>query len=822
MEQMPVPSRMSNCARRRPLEGLCRAGLSVLLVTFLLAGCGGEGPGQSQGQGQGESPAPKGASSGPASIRLVDQLQEAEVVAEAPAPEEAAPVLEWRFDQPPEGGGAEGEWSAAEGVSDLAPVMGGLNGLSESEFPLIQAPIACDEADFVHSVEIRMQVQEGGSLGIAFQGGEQPDLEALHGPGARFFTAPLAAGDEIQTYTVRIDGSLALKDLRYIFFRPTDAANMEFLVESIWIVTLKERLRAASAGVVWHEFAGVSMESIGAVAPVTMNFSLKVPENPWLDLAVGTLEQEPVTFRITAAVGDGASEPTLEQAAAAPGAWEWLRVDLSAYAGKEIKLGLELASDKQEALGFWGSPVVRNRGAQSAVIAEDGEAPRGVVLVVADGIRRDHLEAYGYQRDVAPALARLASEGVLFKDCISQAVDGAASIPSILTSLYPATHTVRAAGDRLPAAADTLAEQYRAVGCATVALLSGPCSGSAANLHHGFETVYEWGGKRTPAECVVQLRAWLQGRGDVPFFAFVHLGGPRYPFSPAGGQWADPGRKQEYEQEAAKAALGLAGGMPARQALQEAGIDAEAFAAYSADLYDECVREVDDQLGLLLDHLTQLGLKDQTVLAVVGSYGMELWDHGGMPAGRSVYGELANVPLVLAGPAGWTPGAVVDETVASIDLMPTLLEVSGLEIPEGAQGQSLLPLISSPGALGLGGYPVVTEAVDMSGSIAWDLPETDAVVLDGWKLVAHFEPGQSEPDLELYHHREDPLDQTNLAAGNAERVEALRAEFDGWQERADSVRLVDDSGQVGGGGGGDREDLRSLPYTGSLKSLPYL
>src|SRR5262249_56367075 len=84
--------------------------------------------------------------------------------------------------------------------------------------------------------------------------------------------------------------------------------------------------------------------------------------------------------------------------------------------------------------------------------------------------------------------------------------------------------------------------------------------------------------------------------------------------------------------------------------------------------------------------------------------------------GQSAYGALANVPLILWLPGTLPAGAGVAQTVQSIDLMPTLLELSRLPVPRAAQGHSLLPLMA--GTSGSSGtahaappasWPAVTE-----------------------------------------------------------------------------------------------------------------
>src|SRR6185295_7653379 len=135
--------------------------------------------------------------------------------------------------------------------------------------------------------------------------------------------------------------------------------------------------------------------------------------------------------------------------------------------GREVTLSLGLAADLAGALGLWGAPVIRNAPAADG----GGKTPvRGVILVWADTLRRDHLDAYGYSRPTAPTVRGLAEQGVRFTDCVAQATWTKVSGPSIFTSLYPTTHGVSDIPDRLPASATTLTEVFREGGWATFGL----------------------------------------------------------------------------------------------------------------------------------------------------------------------------------------------------------------------------------------------------------------------------------------------------------------------------------------------------------------
>src|SRR5262249_27763382 len=156
------------------------------------------------------------------------------------------------------------------------------------------------------------------------------------------------------------------------------------------------------------------------------------------------------------------------------------------------------------------------------------------------------------------------------------------------------------------------------------------------------------------------------------------------------------------------------------------------------------------------------------------------------------YGELANVPLILWG-AGVPAGRVVDQTVQSIDVMPTLLEMTGLAVPKAAQGHSLMPLMSAADASAVhaapAALPAITEkaATHEGGGPPPRESASVAIILDGFKLVHNTARAAGLPEFELYDHRRDPLDSTDIAAAKPTVVQRLRHELAAWRRMVDAA-----------------------------------
>ncbi|MGH9175010.1 MAG: sulfatase, partial [Vicinamibacterales bacterium] len=396
-----------------------------------------------------------------------------------------------------------------------------------------------------------------------------------------------------------------------------------------------------------------------------------------------------------------------------PYRWEQRAVDLTRFSGQNVTLTLGIRARESGAIGLWGAPAVRRRGAlpeptAGGAAAALGRPPQGVIVVWADTLRQDHLDAYGYERKTAPALRQFATDGVLFRNSTAQATWTKVATPSMLTSLYPSTHGVADFNDRLPAAATTLAEVYRAAGYATVGFASNLFTGQFTNLHQGYEEQHEdgslpnQGSSKTAREYVDRLANWLEAHRDVPFFAFLHVYDPHDPFEPGrpyDTMWADPAKRDMHHQDLETVRKVISDpllklfGMPTRAELVKAGLDADAYVKHDVDWYDGSIRGLDTEMGRLFERLKGLGLDDRTLVVFTADHGEEFLDHGRTFHGQSVYGELTQVPLMMRWPGVLPAGRVVDDVVQTIDIMPTLLAISGLAAPAEVQGQSLVPLI---------------------------------------------------------------------------------------------------------------------------------
>lgn len=783
----------------------------------------------------------------PAAIRLVDLFKPDVLHGQVETSQRPVKPTEWRFDgpapaAPPKEFAATRGWEAGANISGLSIRDGRLTGRAASEFPLlrIERTTDLDNRDQFHAVEIKMKASAGGSVSLATRGpGPVPfgDVERGLRLGAFAIKAPLVPGNDIQTYTLTSPSPLNASRVRHLVIRPTDGAGATFEIESVRLVLRKEYLATVPAGVNWQGLGEIYRESLVSRAPQTMTFGVALPERPWLDLGVGTIDEAPATFRVAVKPHGAASERVVHvQTVTTPYRWERLAIDLREFAGQRVELSLALAGEAAT-VGLWGSPAVRSRSGRGER-SSGAAVPQGVILIHADTLRPDHLSLYGSTRDTAPFLKTLASEGVLFNNAMAQATWTKVSSSSFLTSLYPTTHGVAKFVDRLPATVTTLADVYRSAGYATLSLSSVTFTGQYTNLHKGFEEVHEATSQtdlvytsKSAREYIDRVSEWLDVHRDEPFFIYLHVFDPHPPYEPRrpyDAIWSDPAKRDEHLKQRASlrkvvVAPGMGGlGMATRDEMLKAGVDPAVYLAYDQDWYDASIKALDAELARLFERLRSDGLDSRTAVAFLSDHGEEFQDHGRMWHGQSAYGELAHVPLLVRWPGGVPAGRKVDEVVQLIDVMPTLLDFSRLSHPKGIQGQSLVPLLQAPNANGAvwRRRPAITEK--HPGETNDDAPDPgheregswqSFALNDGeWKLIHHTVRPASRPEFQLFDARHDPLDQKDVAADHADVVQRLAKALDGWRQMALAAKLKPDTESTQTLSPEQLQRLRSLGY----------
>jgi arylsulfatase A-like enzyme/Tfp pilus assembly protein PilF len=357
-----------------------------------------------------------------------------------------------------------------------------------------------------------------------------------------------------------------------------------------------------------------------------------------------------------------------------------------------------------------------------------------VLLITLDTTRADRLGCYGYSVALTPTLDALAAGGVLFERAYTPAPLTLPSHASMMTGLYPPEYGLVTNGrGRLDENLSTLAEVFRDAGYDTSAFIGSFVLHSKFGLARGFREYDDDMTNTDPAEdglhrqrdgvwVVDSALSWLQRRRTRPFFCWVHLYDAHAPYLAHVEDFGD---------------------------------------RFHDSPYDGGIAYVDLQVKRLVDHLETKGLREKTLVVVVGDHGESLGEHNEREHGLTLYNSVLHVPWIWAGPGATAAGKRVPQMVSLVDLRPTLLETAGLREPARSSGRSLR------GALAGG------EIASESSYSATDFPLLEhgwspqrSLTTETWKYIR-------SPEVELYDLACDPEETNNLAPELPERVQAL-------------------------------------------------
>jgi arylsulfatase A-like enzyme len=339
----------------------------------------------------------------------------------------------------------------------------------------------------------------------------------------------------------------------------------------------------------------------------------------------------------------------------------------------------------------------------AACACEPERDPRpSFVLFLIDTLRADHVGAYGYGRDTTPFIDSLAARGLLFERAVAQAPWTASSMASIWTSRYPTEVGVHANEDdgglrnvgkhsatTLGDDSVTLAAALGGAGYDTIAVTNNIYASEKFGLLAGFKDRAHHPGYHAGRTLEVAARMVRDRRSrSHPLFLYVHLidvHAPTRPPPPYDTMYptSDGARHGESHY---RWSFGRG------QDLDTTRFDA--YRSHKLALYDGALRFIDDEIRRFTTMLEDEDLLASTVIIIASDHGEEFWEHAefqlrhhldprgvyGIGHGHSMSRELLQVPLVLAGPG--VPLARVRQQVRNLDIMPTVLGLAGIEVPQ--------------------------------------------------------------------------------------------------------------------------------------------
>ncbi|WP_157969281.1 sulfatase [Haloplanus rubicundus] len=432
-----------------------------------------------------------------------------------------------------------------------------------------------------------------------------------------------------------------------------------------------------------------------------------------------------------------------------------------------------------------------------------------VLYITIDSIRADRVGFVGESHDTTPFLDKLAHKGTTFEYAIASGIPTYYSFKSLLGGINSLSHNK---GIGLPDTATSLPEVFQKEGYSTAGFnAKNPWLTQAYGYDRGFDTYQDFistddsrinigqitsklkrCAKRTvsfsetltdrlgrlgrmtnaffgsqpltPAEPLTEAASkWLQTRsGEDPFFLWIHYMDPHYPWIPPVEFLSD-----DTDANISRFEIGRIWHTVAHEYKKEnASVDDETIAQIN-QLYDAEIRRTDAAISRLVSTLKEQNEFADTLLAVVGDHGTELYDHGGFSHGPdTLYQEIIRVPLLFHGPG------VEHETreLAALVDVPQTIVGSVNEIQKSPKSFEGIDLFE-------------TTRQGVSTEVVYDYDPALGENTDNELLQARMEPpwklirNQQLASLELYNLEDDP-DEYEPVQGECEKRATLESELD--------------------------------------------
>lgn len=412
--------------------------------------------------------------------------------------------------------------------------------------------------------------------------------------------------------------------------------------------------------------------------------------------------------------------------------------------------------------------------------------PLNLIIITVDCLRPDRMSLYGYERETTQYLDDAADEGAVFTHAFSQGAWTGVGVVSTLSGLYPPTHGVVRSGLTIPESVNTLLDEFSDRGYRVPNM-------SYLTVDPTFQNLGQMEEKRVISPDTyderAEIRDWIDANHDDSFaiwFHWRHLHLPYEVFTnvdnfPPVDDVANvpPALVRELIQ---KEVIIPAGTVQFEEEHRE-WIDA---------LYDSQILVFDRFFESVRFRLHLHNKLKNTIFVITADHGEELMDHGHVGHASTAvhslhYDEHIRIPLIILCPRLIDEKIVLDVPAQQVDILPTVLDMMGWDIPETVQGRSLWPAIQGQP---MSDIPVFAESIEGGYQSKPHQQDTwvRSVRTRDWKLITRTSPETEE--FELYNLVEDPAERNNVADSNPEMVDQLKAQLETWRLENKVARLA--------------------------------
>ncbi len=415
-----------------------------------------------------------------------------------------------------------------------------------------------------------------------------------------------------------------------------------------------------------------------------------------------------------------------------------------------------------------------------------------IILIVIDSLRSDHLGVNGYGRDTSPNIDRLAKEGVFFPNAICTVPRTRPSIASILTGLYPHSHGLRFTYDnRLISDITTLQEILQAHGYKTIGYDVDMENTVIGKGFHAFNLLqwkiinkirlyakksFNWAYNPAQAEILTDFAIrYIEKLKDEKFFFYLHYSVLHWPYSPPKpyDEMFDPDYKGEHAFKEFNGTIKRGELIFNNQLPKEEN-------EHAISHYDGAIRYTDFHIDRLLRYVNEIGLAEKTLVILCADHGECFGEHNlFFEHGEYLYDEGIRVPLILK--CSKLPKKIIQTQVQLTDIMPTILDLLGIELIEKIDGVSLVPLIKNSEKVREYTYSETDRSFyEQNKRIYFKgiKGKWRSIRSDEWKLI--YIPHPDKDIYELYNLKNDPVEKKNLIEEEKKQADIMKRELFKW------------------------------------------
>lgn len=439
-----------------------------------------------------------------------------------------------------------------------------------------------------------------------------------------------------------------------------------------------------------------------------------------------------------------------------------------------------------------------------------------------DSLRRDYMSSYGYHRLTTPHMDKIAKEGVLFEKHFSPSIPTTPAYASMLTGMDCFGTDVVALRHEGPLGGHvhTLAEVLGDNGYNTTCVgFTGNPSSRGFDCYLDYEAwVADETGRCPKAEnlnavAIPELKR-LAEEGE-PFFLFLRHMDPHSPYLPPRPfeRIFYDGNEKDPENKSMEPVYNFRPHADFFKSWIPEGVTDE---KYVSAQYEGAIAYMDACIQNIFATVEALGIEEETLIVITSDHGETLYEHDCYFDHHGMYDNCLAVPLILKFPGKLPEGKRYSDVSLIQDIMPTILELIGIETNILFNGRNLVKLIKGEEIPPVTEF-YITECTWMRKH-GWRTPE--------WKLIQALEPDfHFKPEIELYNLIEDPNENNNVAQQEPHIVAMLQKRMKDYiakrEEQTGRTNPMFTNTNYHGQGGGSiktSEEAYEKLYLGSITS----